>query len=149
MRLGSSGRNDAPETQTLEPGNCSLRSGLRSSFPHSDGARAKRYQEWTRSPSCQRVRAVVARSCHSRTPHQRIRLMNCRDKRSRRPMNVWSRSLARLSPFISRLAPSSHENASATDRQDLTEEEIRLLIQFMSEIGAAMNGAGDATTFIR
>jgi len=64
-------------------------------------------------------------------------------------MNVWSRSLARLSPFISRLAPSSHENASTTDRQDLTEEEIRLLIQFMSEIGAAMNGAGDATTFIR
>jgi uncharacterized membrane protein YjjP (DUF1212 family) len=28
-------------------------------------------------------------------------------------------------------------------------EEIRLLIQFMSEIGAAMNGAGEATTFVR
>jgi uncharacterized membrane protein YjjP (DUF1212 family) len=31
----------------------------------------------------------------------------------------------------------------------MTESEVRLLIQFMSEIGAAMNGAGDATTFIR
>jgi len=50
---------------------------------------------------------------------------------------------------MGRLAPSSPENASATDREDLSEEEIRLLIQFMSEVGAAMNGAGDATTFIR
>src|SRR5688500_4687439 len=65
-------------------------------------------------------------------------------------MSIWSRSLSRLSPLIGRLHPSPFESPSAsTDRQDLTEEEIRLLIQFMSEIGAAMNGAGDATTFIR
>jgi uncharacterized membrane protein YjjP (DUF1212 family)/uncharacterized membrane protein YjjB (DUF3815 family) len=42
------------------------------------------------------------------------------------------------------------EGAASTDGpQALDEAEIRLLIQFMSEIGAAMNGAGDATTFIR
>ncbi|HEY7467547.1 MAG TPA: threonine/serine exporter family protein [Dehalococcoidia bacterium] len=38
---------------------------------------------------------------------------------------------------------------SEAGRRELDESEIRLLIQFMSEIGAAMNGAGDATTFIR
>jgi uncharacterized membrane protein YjjP (DUF1212 family) len=45
---------------------------------------------------------------------------------------------------------TGHEDEVASkSAPGLDEAQVRLLIQFMSEIGAAMNGAGEATTFVR
>ncbi|HWC29530.1 MAG TPA: threonine/serine exporter family protein, partial [Dehalococcoidia bacterium] len=61
------------------------------------------------------------------------------------PMKLWSHRLMHPSQWL-----TGHEDEVASKGAPaLDEAQVRLLIQFMSEIGAAMNGAGEATTFVR
>ena len=63
-------------------------------------------------------------------------------------MKLWPYGFLKARSLRIRQA-SEQEQVVVSGQPGLDEPEIRLLIQFMSEIGAAMNGAGDATTFIR
>ena len=63
-------------------------------------------------------------------------------------MKLWPYGFLKARSLRIRQA-SEQEQVVVNDQPGLDEPEIRLLIQFMSEVGAAMNGAGDATTFIR
>ena len=61
---------------------------------------------------------------------------------------TWTDGFARFKATGERNA-QLEKDAQARALNRASTGEIRLLIQFMSEVGAAMNGAGDATTFIR